>query len=127
MVSPVAPLSAARDTTRHRGDALRMAVVRAVLGFQNAILWLVVRALFQHRRAHAAAPARVLVYRTARLGDFINALPALAAIRARFPKAKIALLTTPSTDPASGNEVAKSLDGALTFPWTQFAYPRYVD
>jgi len=35
------------------------------------------------------APARVLVYRPGAIGDFILALPALAALRARFPGAPL--------------------------------------
>ncbi len=49
---------------------------------------------FDGGRAVRPAPSRVLVIRLSALGDFIMALPAMAAIRSHHPAADITLLTT---------------------------------
>jgi len=48
------------------------------------------------------APERLLVYRIGNIGDVVTAVPALAALRGRFPRADIRLLTSPGSREAPG-------------------------
>ncbi len=63
---------------------------------KNGLLRLLTRGLF--RPLDAATVQRVLVFRVGALGDGVCALPALAALRANFPAAKIDLLTRTGGD-----------------------------
>lgn len=69
----------------------------------NAILkmamWLCAR-LPGGRRA--ASPRRILITRLGNLGDFIVAVPALRALRKRYPEARLVLLTSPTRRGAPG-------------------------
>jgi ADP-heptose:LPS heptosyltransferase len=47
---------------------------------------------------HGATPKSILVIKHGALGDFILALPAIRALRARFPSARITLQTTPTIE-----------------------------
>jgi heptosyltransferase-2 len=64
----------------------------------NVVLLVLTRLLFQWS---AEEPSRILVFRTGGIGDFVCALPAIAYIRRKFPRAAISLLTTPSGNPAN--------------------------
>jgi len=59
--------------------------------------------LFRRNSSETAFP-RILVYRIGNIGDILVTLPALAAIRARFPNAHITLLTSPGRPAAPGAE-----------------------
>jgi hypothetical protein len=50
------------------------------------------------RRSRGDKYSQILILRTAALGDFILSVPALHLLRDAFPKAKLTLLTTASTD-----------------------------
>jgi ADP-heptose:LPS heptosyltransferase len=50
---------------------------------------------------------RILILRTAALGDFILSVPALRLLRAAFPKAKLTLLTTASTEQKTAQTVRR--------------------
>jgi ADP-heptose:LPS heptosyltransferase len=60
-------------------------------------------ALFQQLSGEAAF-RRILVFRIGNIGDILVTLPALDAIRMRFPDAHIALLTSPGQQGAPGAE-----------------------
>src|SRR5215831_255846 len=76
-------------------DRIRLFLVSVYLAGQNLLLALVNLLLFRKVQDHR--PRTILVYRTARLGDFIVAIPALAILRRTFPQARIVLLTAAST------------------------------
>lgn len=88
------------------------------------------------RKAGGVAPSEtqlnsILVFRSAALGDFILATPALAAVRAHFPGRRIVLLTTTSASTKQRDKVA-AYAGASTalqrgLPWTAMATPHLLD
>ena len=67
-----------------------------------------------------ADPHRILVVKLASLGDLLTITPALRAIRTRFPRAHIGVLTTPSSAPALRG--LDSYDEVITF--NKFAFDR---
>jgi len=68
----------------------------------------------------------ILVFRSAALGDFIMAVPALAEIRNVFPNYQVILLTTTSGS-ESLRAKAASYAGTNSTPWTSFVEPHLVD
>lgn len=58
--------------------------------------WLLER-LTRHR-SRPSEYSNIIILRTAALGDFVLSIPALHILRSSFPKAKLTLLTTASTD-----------------------------
>ncbi len=78
--------------------------IRASHAGARLLLWAVLSALFHRvRRASGdAAIRRILVFRIGNIGDILVTLPTLDAIRARFPEAHIALLTSPGRQGAPG-------------------------
>lgn len=60
-----------------------------------------------------AAPERILVYRMGNLGDIVVALPALHALRARYPKAHLILVTSPTKRGAPGAAEVLAKDGTF--------------
>ena len=94
--------------------------IRRRLRFQNALLGAVALP-FAPRE-----PRRIVLYRTARIGDFVVTIPALVALRSRYPEAEIVLLTTTSTS-AGAEVVGRSKQGAAVPPWFAFVTPSLVD
>jgi hypothetical protein len=85
----------------HRGHrAVRFYGKRQFLSLLLRILrvatWVLER--LTRRRSRGDEHSQILILRTAALGDFVLSVPALHLLRAAFPKAKITLLTTASTD-----------------------------
>jgi ADP-heptose:LPS heptosyltransferase len=68
----------------------------------------------------------VLVFRSGRLGDFLNALPALNLLRSRLPTARIILATTASSLPAM-QSITRSYADLNSLPWLEFVTPSLVD
>jgi ADP-heptose:LPS heptosyltransferase len=68
----------------------------------------------------------VLVYRTGRLGDFLNALPALRLLRMRLPDARIVLATAVSSMP-SMQSISSAYANLDLLPWLEFVMPSLVD
>lgn len=99
---------------------MKAAAIRRWLGVQNALLGAVAWPLAGRE------PRRILLYRTARIGDFVVTIPALAALRRRYPLSEIVLLTTTSTT-ASAESVGRSTQGAAVPPWFTFVTPSLVD
>lgn len=108
--------------TSRRGVARlsRVAVQRLQQGWVAGLRYL----LFSWRPP--PKPTRILLLRTARLGDFINAVPAMAAVRRQFPTARIVLMTAISSDRAM---VRRTLEyaSAESLPWLEFVQPHLVD
>jgi len=105
---------------------LLVAFVRGVIRLQSAGLWLLQRLLFP-RQTLPGRPRAVLVYRTGRLGDFINAIPALSRLRERFPAARISLLTTCSTQKSMQTLTKRYVTSLRELPWLDFVVPSLVD
>lgn len=68
----------------------------------------------------------ILVFRTGRLGDFINALPALRLLRTRLPGARIVLATTVSSQPSMQVKTSTYANSS-SLPWLDFAMPSLAD
>ena len=100
-------------------------VARAYLAAQNSLLALVTFVLF--RPDTEIEPDSILVYRTARLGDFIVAIPALAVLRRRFPSARIVLLTTSSTAQNMQTVTQTYTGNGSSLPWLSLVVPALVD
>lgn len=100
-------------------------LVRAVLHLQNLALAFCRFVLFKSEVN--SEPCTILVYRTARLGDFITSIPALGALRQRFPAARIALLTTATTVKAWQPVTNTYLGQQGSLPWLPFVVPSLVD
>lgn len=77
--------------------------------------------------AHAGSSDAILVFRSAALGDYILATPALTALRQAFPGARIVLLTTQAAQQAQRDKVAKYAGGEKQVPWVALTMPHLVD
>jgi heptosyltransferase-2 len=71
--------------------------------------------------------AAVLVFRSAALGDFILASPALAKVRSSFPTHRIVLITIQSADKVQREKVASYAGSTNRMPWVELAVPHLVD
>ena len=76
-------------------------------------------------RPVARPPERLLVLRTAALGDFVLSIPALRRLRAAYPSAHITLLTTATTDRATFHTVASYARTGM--PWLDLLPRGLVD
>jgi len=104
-----------------------MFVVRTYIAIQNLLLVMLSSGLFKSDLG--VEPNRILVYRTARLGDFLVAIPALVVLRRRFPNAKIVVLTASSSVSAMQRVTDSYVDSNREFdlPWLSFVVPSLVD
>lgn len=69
----------------------------------------------------------ILIFRSAALGDFILASPALRMARDTFPGRKIVLLTIPSASRAQRDKVAAYAGSSASMPWVTLAQPHLID
>lgn len=69
----------------------------------------------------------ILVFRSAALGDYILATPALAALREQFPGERIVLMTTQAAQKAQRQKVAAYAGGEKQVPWVALTMPHLVD
>lgn len=82
--------------TGSRVDSVKLCYVRLVLFVSKVALGIMRVLLFgPPRRLLGITPRRVLLYRVGNLGDMVVVLPTMDAIRKRFPRARIYLLTSP--------------------------------
>lgn len=100
-------------------------LARFVVGAQNALSTLVANVLF--RNSETKQPSRILLLRTAALGDFVMTIPALVVLRERFPSARITLLTTPTTKRAMRSKVARYAGSDASLPWLSLAEPSLIN
>ena len=70
-------------------------------------------------------PTRILVLRTAALGDFILSIPAMRRLRSAYPAAHITLLTTATTDRTTFRSVAQYANERS--PWLNFLPHKLID
>ena len=96
-----------------------------LLHLERRMVRLVKRLLYRKFRAGQRL-STVLVFRTGRLGDFLNAVPALNLLRSRLPEARVILATTASSLPEM-----QSITGAYAdlnaLPWLEFVTPAVVN
>lgn len=69
----------------------------------------------------------VLVFRSAALGDFVMASPALLELRKKFLDCHIVLLTISSADKAQRAKVEKYTEDKLQMPWIELSIPHLID
>ena len=69
----------------------------------------------------------VLVFRSAALGDFIMASPAIAEVRKCFPDHRVVILTIPSADKTQRAKVEKYVGNTQRMPWVELAMPHLID
>lgn len=96
-----------------------------VLRLRQLCVQLVKNVLYR-KPQHAQAYRTVLVFRTGRLGDFLNAIPAMHILRSRLAGTRIVLVTTASSDPAM-QVITKSYADPNSLPWLEFVVPSLVD
>ena len=75
---------------------------------------------------HYFLPRRILLLRTAALGDFLFSVPAMVQLRKQYPDAKIVLLTATTTTSAHRAAV-ESYTGAASLPWLSFMMPAAIN
>lgn len=100
--------------------------MRAIVRAQSASLGLLRRLLFP-RWSWPGQPRSILVYRSGRLGDFLNAIPALRVLRKQFPGARITLLTTCSTNRRMQELTSRYVSSLHDLPWLGLVTPTLVD
>lgn len=69
----------------------------------------------------------LLIFRSAALGDFILATPALHQLRQQFPRRRIVLLTTQTIEKSQRLKVADYAGTAKSVPWVGLTVPHLVD
>jgi heptosyltransferase-2 len=77
------------------------------------------------RRSRKGEYSRILILRTAALGDFILSIPALHLLRSSFPQSKLTLLTTASTDQKTLESVQNYSGGQQ--PWLELLPKSLID
>lgn len=96
-----------------------------ILHLRRAVVRLIRRLLYRKFR-QGDRLRTVLVFRTGRLGDFLNAVPALNVLRRRLPDTRIVLATTTSSIPAV-QAITKVYADSESLPWLGFVTPSLVD
>jgi heptosyltransferase II len=104
---------------------MSLLVLKTFLKLQFVFFWLMTTVFFKCRHFRGE-PKTILVLRTGALGDFLFAVPSFQSLRKRFPKAKIALVTTSTTQPTGYKQVVEYV-GSGGLPWTTFVTPDLVD
>jgi heptosyltransferase-2 len=104
---------------------IKLTLVRLLLKIQNVILSLVAE-FPTNEGIGNLDPKRILLLRTSALGDFIFAVPAIAALRKRFPETKIVLLTATTTN-ATQRTAVNTYAGFESLPWLAFIIPSIVN
>lgn len=79
-------------------ERIQYLLARAVYGGGNLFLEACRAALFRRPKN----PSAVLVFRTGSLGDSFGAIPAISALRDRFPRSRLILLTARTEDSSPG-------------------------
>lgn len=79
------------------------------------------------RNPRLTNPRAILAFRSAALGDFVMACPALRVLRETFPQSKIVLLTTQSANAEQRRKVANYAGNTSSVPWVQLARPHLLD
>lgn len=110
---------------RLSSSAFVRSIAAVLIGAQNLLLSTLSFFLFGPLRSFE--PKSILVLRTAALGDFILSIPALAALRARFPSARITLLTAPTTNRVVAEQVNRYAGSSQAPQWLSLAIPTLLD
>lgn len=78
---------------------LELKTVACAVGFFNVLLRLLRFALFHTK---IASPRNILIFKVGNIGDILCAVPSFVAVRKKYPKAKITLLTSPGEKQTPG-------------------------
>lgn len=70
---------------------------------------------------------RILIFRTAALGDFVMTVPAIKKVREIFTDSEIILLTSPTTDAKQIVKVSSYTGGKSNLPWVDLVIPHLID
>jgi heptosyltransferase-2 len=70
---------------------------------------------------------KILIFRTAALGDFVMTVPAIKKVRELFSDAHITLLTSSTTDSKQKLKVNKYTGGKSKLPWVELVMPHLID
>lgn len=100
-------------------------LVLLLLHLRRSLVRLIQRLLYPEFRPGGAL-GTVLVFRSGRLGDFLNAVPALHLLRSRLPQARIILTATVSSLP-SMQSVTSAYADLNSLPWLEFVTPSLVN
>jgi len=114
-----------RRGLRDYGALVIRGAVLLVLKLRRSLIRCVQRLIFKSFSPRQTL-GTVLVFRTGRLGDFLNALPALRLLRNRIPNARIVLATTVSAMP-SMQSLTKTYANPASLPWLEFVLPSLVN
>lgn len=106
-------------------NSISRGCVLLLLRLRRSLVRVIKRLLYPQFR-HGQPMHTVLVFRTGRLGDFLNAIPALGLLRSRLPAARIILATTVSSLP-SMQSITSSYADPNSLPWLEFVTPSVVD
>ena len=105
--------------------SLGLLCVRILLIFQKGFLGVIGRRSIWSPK-HSFLHRRILLLRTAALGDFIFAVPAMVQLRKQFRDANITLLTATTTH-SDHRAAAESYTGAASLPWLSFVVPKVIN
>lgn len=86
-----------------------------------------VRIIKKHFEKENQNNCKILLLRTAALGDFLFAVPAFALIREKLPNAHITLLTSISTNSYSRRSAMKYIATSNKLPWLKFVVPSLLN
>jgi heptosyltransferase-2 len=100
-------------------------IVHILIRLQSNLLCIIYRIMFKDKQK--TNPARLLIYRTAALGDFLFAVPSMVNLRKKFPSAEIMLLTTTTTNYTISKSVQQYAGQTDDFPWIKFVKPSIID
>jgi asparagine synthase (glutamine-hydrolysing) len=98
---------------------IKAAAARQSYATINSSLRLLARAIWPGRMP--AEARKICVFRIGNIGDVVCALPAVSAIRNRFPKAHITLLTSPGKPGAMGAEEVLGNSQLVDDIWTYYS------
>lgn len=105
--------------------SLTDACVLPLLQLRRSLVRLIKRLLYREYHPGQSL-GTILVFRSGRLGDFLNAVPALGVLRSRLPQARILLATSVSSLPAM-QSITRSYADPNSLPWLEFVTPSLVD
>jgi len=90
------------------------ALLRAIFTVIAFVGWL---AGDRNRDPASLQVEKILLIRVDLLGDLVLTMPAVAAVRRRYPKAHITMLVLPYTAPAMDETEAREVRSLRKFPW----------
>lgn len=97
------------------------------LNIKDKILMMVIKWLSCRRVCEAQEKDRIVVFRSAALGDFVISIPAFVLLREIFPDKRIVLVTTQSADKAQKEKVLGYTNETSRIPWVDLIRDSLID